>query len=46
MTVATRSMTIEPISIPSSDINFGAKIENLDVEHLNGKSRPSSQFVE
>lgn len=46
MTVASRPMSIEAISIPSSDINFGAKVENLDVEHLSGKSSPSAQFVD
>ena len=33
----TLSLSIHPISIPSSDVDFGAVIENVDLENLTGK---------
>ena len=37
MTMSPQSITIQPISVPSSDVDFGAVIENVDLENLSGK---------
>ena len=31
------TVTSHPLSDPSSDIDFGILLDNIDVEHLNGK---------
>lgn len=37
MTLTSRPISITPVLAPLSDIDFGAKIENVDLEHLSGK---------
>lgn len=37
MTVTTPAISARPISVPSSDVDFGALIENIDIENLSGE---------
>ena len=46
MTVTSPPMTIEPLSLPGSDVDFGAKIANIDIENLSGKPYLSHAIVE
>ena len=36
MTLGPQPISIQPISVPSSDVDFGAIIENVDLENLTG----------
>ena len=37
MTLSPQTISINPISVPSSDVDFGTVIENVDLENLTGK---------
>ena len=37
MTLSPEPISIEPISVPSSDVDFGAVIANVDLENLTGE---------
>ena len=36
MTVPSFTPALKPVSVPSSDVDFGATLENVNVENLNG----------
>ena len=37
MAYIPRPISVNAVSVPSSDVDLGAAIENVDVEHLTGK---------
>ena len=37
MTLNPQPISVKPISVPSSDVDFGAVIDNVDLENLTGK---------
>ena len=37
MTVSNAAPTLTPISFPTSDVDIGAIIENVDIETLHGR---------
>ena len=38
MTLSPQPISIHPVSMPTSDVDFGTVIENVDLENLTGKS--------
>ena len=39
MTLNPAPLSIQSVSVPSSDVDFGAVIENVDLENMTGKCK-------